>query len=237
VLIDRKSASARLSDYFQRSRGASAADADRHADEIMTLLGGGSLALAPIGALATNWWLFTLRGGLAIIFGVLALVQPLAALMAFVLVFGAWAFIDGIAALAMALNGWRSWQLVLVGLVGIAVGLFTFFRPGITAIGLYAAVASWSIARGILEIVVAIELRKRLKNEVWLVLGAIASIVFGVLMIVLPVAGALALAWLVGIYALAFGVIMLGLSLRLRRWHRGVERKERHVGLPTPQPA
>jgi uncharacterized membrane protein HdeD (DUF308 family) len=152
-------------------------------------------------------------------------------------VFGVWAFIDGIDALALALSGWRSWQLVLVGLVGIAVGMLTFFRPGITAIGLYAAVATWAIARGILEIVVAIELRKRIQGELWLVLSAVASIVFGVLMIVLPVAGALALAWLVGVYALVFGAIMLALSFRLRRWHHRVERRPHAMHLPTPQPA
>lgn len=239
VTLDQNAASARLSDYLKRETGASAEDANRRADDIVTMLGGGAgvLSLAPIGALAAHWWLFTLRGVLAIIFGILALVQPLAALTAFVLVFGVWAFIDGINALALALSGWRSWQLVMAGLVGIAVGLFTFFRPSITAVALYAVVAAWSIARGILEIVVAIELRKRVKGEMWLVAAGLASLVFGVLMIALPVAGMLALAWLIGVYALSFGALMLMLSWRLRQRQHGAERRPRPLVTPTIQPA
>lgn len=239
VRLDRKAATARLSEYLRREGPASAEDADRRADDIVTLLGGGASAvmLAPISALAAHWWLFAVRGVLAIIFGVLTLVQPLAALAALVLVFGVWAIIDGINALALALSGWRSWQLVVAGLFGIGVGVFTFFRPDITAFGLYAAVAAWSIARGVLEIVVAIELRKRIKGELWFIAGGIASILFGVLMIVLPVAGVLALAWLIGVYALSFGIIMLGLSLRLRRRQHAIEREQRPIGVPTTQPA
>ncbi len=238
VTVDHDAARTRLSDYFERETGASAADAHRRADEMLGLLGSGAgvLTLAPIRALVDNWWLFLLRGALAIIFGILTLVQPVAALTAFVLVFGVWAFIDGINALALAVTGWRSWQLVLGGLVGIGLGLFTFFRPGITAVGLYAAVSAWAIARGILEIVVAIELRKRVEGELWLVAAGIASILFGVLMIVLPVAGLLALAWLIGVYALAFGVLMVALSLRLRGLRRGLAREQRRIGMPTPQP-
>lgn len=238
VTLDEKAASARLSSYLQQETGAPAADADRRAEEMVTLLGhGGARMLAPIGALLSHWWLFLVRGLLAIVFGVLALVEPAAALAALVLVFGVWAFIDGIDALALALSGWRSWQLVLAGLVGIAVGLFTFFRPGLTAVGLYAAVAAWAIARGILEIVVAVELRKRIRGEFWMIAAGLASIVFGVLMIVLPVAGLLALAWLIGVYALCFGVLMIALSVRLRQWQRGGERRERPLGMPTIQPA
>jgi uncharacterized membrane protein HdeD (DUF308 family) len=240
VTLDEKDAKARLSAYLMREDAVPAGDAERRADDIVTLLGAGAgaLTLAPIGALATSWWLFALRGVLAIVFGILAIVQPLAALGALVLVFGVWAFIDGIDALALAVSGWRSWQLVVLGLVGIAAGIFTFARPGITAIGLYAAVAAWSIARGIMELAVAIELRKRVEGELWLVVAGIASILFGVLMIVLPVAGVLALAWLIGVYALLFGGIMIALSLRLRRVGRRAEpAKRRPLVSPTIQPA
>jgi uncharacterized membrane protein HdeD (DUF308 family) len=173
---------------------------------------------------------------LAVLFGVAAIFMPLAALTAFVLLFGVWAFIDGVHALALAVTGWRSWHLVLVGLVGIALGLFTFFRPGITALVLYAAIAAWSIARGVLEIVVAVELRKQIQGEMWLVLGGIASILFGVLMVALPAAGVLALAWLIGVYALTFGVIMLVLSGRLYRL-RHPRGETRRVEVNRPQPA
>ncbi|HEY2746093.1 MAG TPA: DUF308 domain-containing protein, partial [Polyangia bacterium] len=161
---------------------------------------------------------------------------------AFVLVFGVWAFIDGIDTLALAVSGWRSWQLFIVGLVGIGIGLLTFFRPGYTAIGLYTAVAAWAIARGILEIAVAIELRKQIKGELWMVLAGVVSIVFGVLLVVLPAAGVLALAWLMGVYALVFGVLMFALSLRLRHVHKETARIVQTPTVlttptTTPQPA
>jgi uncharacterized membrane protein HdeD (DUF308 family) len=164
-----------------------------------------------------SWGLLALRGALAILFGVLALVQPLTALAALVILFGVWAFVDGVSALALFFGGWRAWQLVLVGLIGIGVALITFFRPGITAVGLYAAAATWAIVRGLLEIALAVKLRRRVEGEGWMIFGGIASIVFGVLMIILPLAGMLALAWLIGFYALVFGAAMIGLSMRLYR--------------------
>ena len=183
----------------------------------------------PLSALVDNWWLFAIRGALAILFGILALVEPIAALAALVLVFGAWALVDGIATLVLALSGRRpSWQLVVVGLLGVTAGFVTFFWPGITAIGLYAAVAVWSIARGVVELALAYELRKLVTGEAWLVLGGISSILFGVLMIALPMAGMLALAWLIGVYALLFGGVMCALAVRLRRQKRAPE--------PRPMP-
>src|SRR5262249_52372394 len=129
------------------------------------------------------------RGLLAIVFGVLALVQPVAALAALVLVFGVWALIDGVSALAIGIGERRSWQMVIIGALGIAAGAFTFYRPDITALGLYAAFAGWSVARGVVEIGLAIELRREIEGEVWMVLGGLTSIGFGILMIVLPAAG------------------------------------------------
>jgi uncharacterized membrane protein HdeD (DUF308 family) len=169
----------------------------------------------------SNWWLLLLRGLLALAFGVLALLQPLAALAVLVALFGLWALIDGAAAIALLVSGWRSWQLAVVGALGILVAIITFFRPGLTAIGLYAAIAGWSIVRGILEIGLAIELRRRVAGEWWLLFAGLSSVLFGGLMIALPAAGVLALAWLIAIYALLFGGIMVGLSLRLRRLARG----------------
>jgi uncharacterized membrane protein HdeD (DUF308 family) len=190
------------------------------------------------GSLVEHWWLFLIRGLLAIVFGVLAMMQPLAALAALVLVFGVWALIDGVHALALAISGEaRSWPMALAGLAGVGIGIFTFYRPGITALGLYAAVAAWSIAHGVFEIVVAIDLRKTIQGEVWLILGGIASIIFGVLLIVLPTSGVLALGWLIGLYALVFGAIMLALAFRLRDVHSKLQRGERVItGAPTPQP-
>jgi uncharacterized membrane protein HdeD (DUF308 family) len=242
VTVDRTQARARLRDYLAREGGVGDEEAGRRADELMQLIGGGAaFGLGATSALASNWWLLLLRGGLAILFGVFALASPLAALTAFVFIFGVWAFIDGIDALALSLGGWRSWPMMVAGMVGIALGLVTFFRPGLTAFGLYAAIAAWAIARGILEIVVAIELRKTIRGELWLVLAGLASIAFGLLLVLLPVAGALTLGWLIGFYALLFGVLMVALSLRLRRVHAEIGRVERRpmatTTTTTPQPA
>jgi uncharacterized membrane protein HdeD (DUF308 family) len=240
--IDSQTARERLAGYLERERCVPEGEGDRRAGELLALLGNGGATPGGVGlmasgasALVDNWWLFALRGAVALLFGVMALAMPAAALAAFVLVFGVWAFIDGIHALALAVTGWRSWQMLLVGLVGIALGVFTFWRPGITAFALYAAVAAWAIARGVLEIVVAIELRRQVTGEAWLIIGGVLSILFGVLMVALPAAGALALAWLVGAYALVFGVIMLALAAKLYRLRHPIgEPRQRDVGHPLP---
>jgi len=236
VSVDRAQARLRLSDYLKREGGLGDEEAGRRADEMVGLMGGGArgIALAATSALTSNWWLVLLRGILAVLFGIFALASPLAAFGALVLVFGVWAFIDGIDALAMSISGWRSWQFLVAGLVGIGVGLLTFFRPGFTAMALYAAIAAWSIARGILEIGIAVELRKAIRGEFWLVLSGVVSIVFGVLMILLPAAGVLALAWLIGIYALIFGLMMIALSVRLRSAHKKVEGVSSPEVVPGP---
>jgi uncharacterized membrane protein HdeD (DUF308 family) len=163
-----------------------------------------------------NWWLYLVRGLIGILFGALAFARPMAALMAIVFVWGIWALVDGLSALALAFSGKRrSWKLALIGLVGVAAGVITFLWPGIAGVALYATVACWSIARGVLEIAVAIELRKVLTGEVWLVLAGISSIAFGVLLIIWPLTGIVAVAWLVGIYAITFGALMCALAVRL----------------------
>jgi uncharacterized membrane protein HdeD (DUF308 family) len=174
-----------------------------------------------IDELRPSWGLLTLRGVLAILFGVLALVHPMSALVALVILFGIWAFVDGVSALALFFGGWRSGWLLVVGLLGIGAGVLTFFRPGITAVGLFVVVASWAILRGIAEIALAVRLRRRIEHEGWLIFGGISSIIFGVLMIALPVVGVLALAWLIGVYALMFGGTMIGLAVRVHRMEQG----------------
>ena len=105
---------------------------------------------------------------------------------------------------------------LLEGIIGLVIAAITFFRPGLTAFALYLTIAAWAVLTGIFEIVAAIRLRKEIKGEWLLALGGIASIVFGVLMIVYPMAGILTVIWLIGAYAIVFGVVLVGLSLRLR---------------------
>ena len=175
--------------------------------------------------LARNWWAIALRGLAGIIFGILAFVMPGMTLAVLVLLFGAYALVDGIFDIIASLGG-RSgaqswWMLLLEGLVGVAAGLVAFFRPGLTALALVYLIAAWAIITGVLEIVAAIRLRKVMRNEWWLVAGGVLSIVFGVLIAAAPGAGALALVFWIGAYALIFGVLMVGLGFRLRRRHTG----------------
>lgn len=171
--------------------------------------------------LARNWWAILIRGIAAIIFGLLAFAWPGATGAALVILFGAFAFVDGIFALISAIRAAEAHErwipLLIEGLIGLVIAAITFFRPGLTAYALYIMIAAWALLTGIFEIVAAIRLRKEISNEWLLALGGIASLVFGVLMIVYPLAGVLTVIWLIGVYAIVFGVVMIGLSLRLRQ--------------------
>jgi len=170
-------------------------------------------------ALARNWWLLLIRGVLAIAFAVVAFAWPGIALPALILAFGLWAGLDGIFALGTALgpNVHHRWVFLLEGVVGIAAAIITFRYPNETAFVLLLFIAWWAIVTGVLEIVAAIQLRKVIDDEWWLILAGVASIIFGILLILNPGPGALAVLWIIGIYAAVFGVTLIGLSLRLRR--------------------
>jgi uncharacterized membrane protein HdeD (DUF308 family) len=162
-----------------------------------------------------------LRGIAAILFGIVALAWPQVTLVSLVLLWGAWALIDGVTALVAGWNakdaGKPMWQIVLVGVVGIAAGVLTFVMPGVTAIALLVMIAVWAIVSGVFQIVAAIRLRKEIANEWMLILSGALSVVFGALMIVSPGAGALAVLWLIGSFAIAFGVLLVILAFRLRK--------------------
>lgn len=170
--------------------------------------------------LARNWWALALRGVAAILFGLAAFFWPGLTLMVLVILFGAYALVDGIFALAASVRAMqqqnRWWPLLLLGIAGVAAGIVTFFYPGITAIALLFIIAAWAIVTGIFTVIAAIELRRHISGEWLLGLSGIASILFGILLIVQPGAGALALVWLIGIYAVIFGFLELGLAFRLR---------------------
>jgi uncharacterized membrane protein HdeD (DUF308 family) len=175
-----------------------------------------------LDVLARYWWLVALRGALALLFGVLALVWPAITIGVLVLLFGAYAFVDGAFALGTAIfggaraEGRRTW-LVVEGVAGILAGLVTFFWPAITALALLWLIAAWALVTGVLEIVTAIRLRRELTGEWLLALTGVLSVIFGIVLLVRPGAGALALIWVIGIYAIAFGAALLFLAFRLRR--------------------
>jgi uncharacterized membrane protein HdeD (DUF308 family) len=171
--------------------------------------------------LARNWWLFLIRGIAAIIFGVLAFAWPGVTLVTLVLLYGAYALIDGVSALAAAIAGTAPavsrWWLVVVGIAGILAGILTFVWPGITALVLLLFIAGWSIAIGVFQIIGAIQMRKEIDNEWLLILSGALSVLFGLALFFMPGAGLLALVWLIGSYALLFGILTVGFALRLRR--------------------
>src|SRR5262245_39674851 len=172
-------------------------------------------------AMAQRWWLVLLRGIAGIIFGILAFAWPGVTLFALVILYGAYALVDGIIALIAAFTGGAkpvpTWWLIVVGLAGIAAGILTFMWPGITAFVLIVFIGAWSIVHGIFEIVGAIKLRKEIDNEWWLILAGALSVLFGILVLAMPGAGALALIWVIGAYSIVFGILLVGLSFRLRK--------------------
>lgn len=171
--------------------------------------------------LGRNWGWIALRGAAAVIFGVLALLWPGLTLFVLVALFGAYALVDGVVALVAAFRGKDQgrpmWALVLIGLAGIAAGVVTFLWPGKTAIVLLMFIAAWAIVMGVFEIVAAIRLRKEIANEWLLGLSGVLSVLFGVLMILSPGAGALAVVWIIAAYSIVFGIMLLALGLRLKR--------------------
>ncbi len=173
-----------------------------------------------ITSYAHNWWAVGLRGLAAIVFGVLAFIWPQIALTVLVLLFGAYALWDGVFAVIAALR-FRSgeghrWLLFIEGLAGIAAGLITFFYPGITAFVLLYVIAAWAIITGVMEILAAIRLRREIQGEWLLLISGLLSVVFGILLVIFPSAGALAVVWLIAAYAILFGILLIALAFRLR---------------------
>jgi uncharacterized membrane protein HdeD (DUF308 family) len=173
-----------------------------------------------------NWWMLALRGVLAIIFGLIALFDPRIALLAFVYVFAAYALIDGIVAVVVAiqergsLNRW-GWVL-FEGIISILAGIVAFVYPGLTALVLLYIIAFWAIVTGIMEIVAAFAIRGFAAREWALGLAGIVSIIFGIVLFVFPGAGLLSILWLVGIYAIIFGILFIVRAFQLRLWASSV---------------
>ncbi len=170
--------------------------------------------------LSRNWWVLALRGVAAIVFGILAFLWPGITLAVLVLLFGAYALIDGVFAVIGAVQHRhehdRWWVLLLEGIAGIVAGLLTFAYPGITELALLYLIAAWAIVTGVIEIIAAVRLRKEIAGEFWLALGGLFSVLFGVLIALFPGAGALTVVWIIALYAILFGITFIALALRLR---------------------
>jgi uncharacterized membrane protein HdeD (DUF308 family) len=178
---------------------------------------------APMDAteFAPNWWSLAFRGVAAIIFGIVAWIWPDLTVAALVIIFGAYALVDGVFDIGTAITTRTNEDrllLLIQGIASVVIGLITFIWPDITALTLIYLIAAWAIVTGVFEVVAAIRLRRVISGEFLLALGGIASVIFGILVAIFPGSGALALVWLIGIYAITFGILFLILAFRLRTW-------------------
>ncbi len=172
--------------------------------------------------LSRNWVALVVRGIAAIIFGLLALLMPGITILVLVVLFGIYALIDGVISFIAAFRtGVRShWPLLLEGIVGVLAGILTLVWPNITAIVLSYLIGFWAIITGVFEIIAAIRLWRVFGHEWVLLLSGIISLVFGFFVLAVPLAGALAIVIWIAVYALFFGVLLIGFGLRLRHWNR-----------------
>ena len=173
-----------------------------------------------VHVLARNWWALLIRGIAAVIFGILAFAWPGATLFVICILFGAYAFVDGVFAIVAAVRAAQAherwWPFVIEGIVGLAIAAVTFYDISITFLALYFTVAVWAFVTGIIEIAAGIQLRKSIANEFLLILAGLASIVFGIFMFWHPIAATIAIVWIIATYAIVFGIIMIALAFRLR---------------------
>jgi uncharacterized membrane protein HdeD (DUF308 family) len=184
--------------------------------------------------LAQNWWLVALRGVVGILFGIIALVFPGSTMLSLVILFSAYMLVDGAFAIASAVRAARRHErwgwLTLEGIANIITGILAFLWPGLTILAFVLLIAAWAIVSGALMLAAAFRLKVD-HGRWWLVLGGVVSLVYGVLLVLAPLIGALVLTWWLGAYALVFGVVLLVLAFRLRS-HR-----DDRPRVSAPQPA
>jgi len=176
--------------------------------------------------LARNWWSLVIRGIVGIAVGIVSFLWPGITLSALVLLFGVYALIDGIVNLtgaARAAEAHERWGVLLLeGIIGILAAVATVLWPTITALALVYIIGAWAILTGVAEIGAAIRIRRHVTGEWLLAIAGVLSILFGVLIVAVPLAGALVITLWFGAYAFLFGIVLLGLGFRLRHWRHGL---------------
>ncbi|GAB1824061.1 HdeD family acid-resistance protein [Herbidospora sp. RD11066] len=166
-----------------------------------------------------TWWALAVRGLLAIVFGVVTLAWPGITLVALVYVFAAYAIVNGLFTIAGAFReanaGSRSW-MIFSGVLGVIAGIVVATWPAITALVLLWLIGAWFVVTGLLEIIAAVHARRRIDSDWSLMTAGVLSVVFGVVLVIWPAAGALSLAWLIGILAIILGVALCYLAYRVK---------------------
>ena len=170
--------------------------------------------------LSRYWWVILIRGVLWILFGLVVFAWPGISLVALTLTFGIFVLMDGAGCIVKAVAGRAEhehwWMLLLGGIAGVLVGLLTFVSPRAVALVLLFYVAIWALTTGFLQVVAAVRLRKEIEGEFWFGLSGVLSMVFGILLITRPAAGALTVLWVIAAYAIVFGAVLIGLAFRVR---------------------
>ena len=169
-----------------------------------------------------SWKGLALRGAVSLLFGILAALWPGLTLMWLIVMFAAYALVGGAASIISALQNRKSndnwWLLLLLGMVGVAAGVLALIGPALTAVMLVLVIGATAFGTGILDIAMGIRLRKVIRGEAFLVLNGIISVIFGLSIFIFPGAGALALVWLISMYAIISGFLLLMLAGRARNW-------------------
>jgi len=175
---------------------------------------------------ATSWQL-TIRGLALILFGIMALIWPNLTVAVLAILFGVYALVDGVVAVVGAILNRKTspnWTLLLiVGLISIIAGIFAISNPGVTSLALLYIIAVWALLIGLVSILTAVRLRREIEGEWVMIAAGVLSIVFGIALIVAPGAGAVALVWLIGAYAIILGILDMLLAARARRWARALD--------------
>jgi len=169
--------------------------------------------------MSRNWWVLTVRGAAAVLFGVLALFWPGMTAIVLALLFGAYALVDGVLAGVHAVQADSGSRIPLVveAVVGILLGIVALLWPVATLVVLTVLIGAWAVVTGVVEIVGAVRLRKEITGEWLYILSGVLSVCFGLLLWFWPMAGAVAVALIIGVYAVVFGAVLITLSLRLRK--------------------
>jgi uncharacterized membrane protein HdeD (DUF308 family) len=191
--------------------------------------------------IAGNWKTIALQGVVALLFGILALAWPGLTVRALVLLFGAYAIVDGAFALAAAITNAPDARdhrttFALWGVISVAAGLVAFVWPGITALALLYVIAAWALLTGAVRIALAVQLRRVIEHEWLMVLSGVLSIAFATLLVITPGAGALAITWLIGWFALLFGSMLFALAWRLHKLESALQSelgRPRHGARPA----
>ena len=168
------------------------------------------------------WGWILLRGVASLAFGAMAFAWPGITVVVLVVMWGAWAFVDGIAALVTAWQardrGTPVWPLVVIGVLGVGAGLVTVLAPAVAGTALLAFIAAWAIVTGVFQVVHAVRVRKAIDNEWLLILSGLLSVLIGVFILLYPASGALAIVWVIAAWSIVFGVMLVGAALRLRKY-------------------